>query len=242
MRKLTLVLLLVSALVPSTLASAEQIQVGYSGSNYGMYQTGHGGEFTLNVFTSGLSTSGYLFGAGDTGTRDIGVTGTFQSFCLEETEYIYAYPSSPYVVVNSMAVSGGVGLAGDPLSFGTTYLYSQFATGALAYNYGAAGRSTSAALLQQAFWWLENEGPSFDSTNPYMALAVTTFGSQANAKADAAAGAYGVYALNLWGDAEHTIHIQDQLYYASVPDGGATMTLLGGALLGLGALRRKLRA
>jgi hypothetical protein len=48
---------------------------------------------------------------------------------------------------------------------------------------------------------------------------------------------YGVYAINMWLDGED---YQDGLVY--VPDGGATLMLLGGALMGLGALRRKFRA
>jgi len=240
MKRLPFTLLLVLALASPALAG--QVQVGYSGSNYGMFQTGSGGEFTLNVLTSGLNTSGYFFGAGDTGTMDIGVTGTFQSFCLEETEYIYPYPSSPFVDVNSRAVDGGVGPAGDPISYGTTYLYSRFATGALAadgYNYGA-GRATSAGQLQEAIWGLEGEA-AYNFSNPYIVIVDGLFGGQAGAQADAPVGNYGVYVLNLWGDENRTGHMQDQLYHASVPDGGATLTLLGGVLMGLGALRRKLR-
>ena len=66
---------------------------------------------------------------------------------------------------------------------------------------------------------------------------IAYFGSEANAKANGGAN-YGVYALNLWlpGGAL----VQDVL--VRVPDGGATLMLLGGALVGLGALRRKFSA
>lgn len=232
MKKLALVLLVAIGLAAP--AAAGQIQVGYSGSNYGPYQTGSGGEFTLNVYTSGLDTGGYATGV----TSNIGVTGTFQTFCIQGTEYIYPYSSTYYAELNAKAMYGD-----DPVSVGTGWLYSQFATGnwqdGLTYNYGA-NRSTSADLLQKALWWLEGEeGLSYDASNPYMAAVVAEFGSQTAAKADGGWN-YGVYALNLWTNSDQTGPIQDQLFY-QVPDGGTTLMLLGGALVGLGALRRKFR-
>ena len=46
MRKLGLVALMVAALASPAVAG--QVQVGFAGSNYGPYQTGVGGEFTIN--------------------------------------------------------------------------------------------------------------------------------------------------------------------------------------------------
>jgi hypothetical protein len=234
MKKIGFVLLFVAALASPALAG--QIQVGYGGSPYGPYVTG-GGEFTIGISTSGLSTAGYFYGAGETGTRDIGVMDTFQTFCLEITEPLYA-GSTPWLTGPSSKAVGDSG--DDPLSEGTAYLYSQFATGALGYTYSAAGRVLAAAALQDAIWWLEDEKP-YDPANPYILLVEGLFGGTAGAKADAALGAYGVWALNLWGDAGLTAHNQDLLYHAPVPDSGATLTLLGGLLLGFGALRGKFR-
>jgi hypothetical protein len=244
MKKIGFVLLFVAALASPALAG--QIQVGYPGSPYGMYSAGSGGEFTIGIGTSGLSTTGYFYGAGETGTRDIGVPDTFQSFCLELSEVLYG-DSTPWVAVSSQAIAGGVGPAGDPISEGTTYLYSQFATGALgstvpSYRYagGVSARQLDAAAFQEAIWGLEGEKP-YNPANPYIIIVDALFGGQAGAQADAAPGAYGVYVLNVWGDAGLTQSRQDLLYHAPVPDGGATLTLLGGVLLGLGALRRKFR-
>jgi hypothetical protein len=96
--------------------------------------------------------------------------------------------------------------------------------------------------------------------NAYFAAAVTRFGTQAAAVTDADPGEFGVYVLNnflteqarnAWinsGTFTTAARAQDFLYYhnmpppppPSVPDGGTTMMLLGGAMLGLGGLRRKL--
>ncbi len=107
-------------------------------------------------------------------------------------------------------------------------------------------------MLQQAIWWLEGETTGTTDANyadnPYAAAAVAQFASIAGAKHDAPAGYLGVYALNNFASAAaRNLYInngtvseatQDMLYY-SVADGGATLMLLGGALVGLGALRRR---
>jgi hypothetical protein len=240
MKRIALVLLLVAALAPSAMAGpVGQVQVGYSGSPYGPYQTGQGGEFTLNALSpSGLDTSGYA--AGVTGGIG-GLAGTFQTFCIEGNEYIAGYDTIYNASLDTYAEAGGQtgATAGkDPVSVGTGWLYSQFAQGTLA-GYGAVGRLASAGALQNALWWLEGEELIVnDGTNLYINAVVTQFGGEAGAKANGAEQ-YGVYALNIWTDSGNKG--QTQLFYA-VPDGGATLMLLGGALMGLGALRRKFRA
>jgi hypothetical protein len=159
------------------------------------------------------------------------------------------------VNLNTAAVFGGVGGGvvggdplnlsgtGDPVSRGTGWLYSQFAQGTLpGYGY-EADRLDSAAALQQAIWYLEDEIPTtyVSGTNVYVDAAITHFGTLDAAKGGTAAD-FGVYALNLWtGDPYASTGAQDQLFY-HVPDGGTTLMLLGGALMGIGALRRKFRA
>ena len=136
-------------------------------------------------------------------------------------------------------------------------------TGNAAGNYFAAGaptRSTEAGNLQRAIWWLEHEGlPALETKelNPYYMAAWNFFGGELNAMADADEGEYGVYVLNNFKTknaldtflatndifaVNRTDRAQDFLYYqkdVSVPDGGMTAMLLGGALVTLGALRRK---
>jgi hypothetical protein len=155
------------------------------------------------------------------------------------------------------AIKGGVS-GGDPdlVSVGTGFLYRHFALGtldglttlnaAVPYNY-TSSRADHQQQLQNAIWCLEGEitacGVSTDgtsSTNVFLNAAINKFGTFSLAKADGG-WQYGVFALNLYKtDATGNItgYYQSQLF--SVPDGGATLSLLGAALLGLGALRRKL--
>ncbi len=123
-------------------------------------------------------------------------------------------------------------------------------------------RYAEAEMLQKAIWWLEEEAsPSQDilNTNPYYLKAIDVFKDEVGgAKGNAAQGFLGVYVLNNFktrsaldtylatGNIYATPTLeraQDFLYYEkeiSVPDGGATLMLLGGALVGIGALRRRL--
>jgi len=234
MKKLALVLLLVAGLAAP--AFAGPIQVGYAGSSYGPYQTGAGGEFTLNPLGAWLDLADYADVA-----KNVGVLGTFQSFCIEGAEKLGGFDATYDADINQNAIGGGVAdPLGDPLSIGTGYLYSQFASGMLAdYNYlgTTAQRKASANQLQQAFWWLEEVDTPYDANNPFMK---TVADKWQNPMMDGG-WVYGVYALNLWVPGTQA-RAQDTLYYNySVPDGGTALLLLGGAFIGLGALRRKFR-
>jgi hypothetical protein len=140
-------------------------------------------------------------------------------------------------------MNGGVGPGGDPVSVGTGWLYSQFAQGTLddyVYSGSSWARRASAAELQEAIWWLEGDG-SYDRHNVFIVAVMAEFHLKSAAKADGGAQ-YGVYALNLWSGSDSTRHrAQDQLYFQglptasqeTVPDGGQTAVMLGGALMGL---------
>ncbi len=120
-------------------------------------------------------------------------SGGFATFCLELNESI-AF-NTPYTAVVTMgAINGGVG-GGNPdtISTGTAWLYSQFAAGTLAgYDYAGAGRPDSAGLLQQAFWYLEEEiilaNPN---ANSFLALL------DLNTAMDDSTGEYNVRVLNI---------------------------------------------
>jgi hypothetical protein len=157
----------------------------------------------------------------------------------------------------------------DPISKGTAWLYSLFAKGELivpstAFNLAgnyfssvAPARKTEADYLQRAIWWLEEESPgdpTLQAKNPYYQAALAHFADQAGgAKAHAREGFLGVYVLNNFRselsrnkfvteksikNIAHSERGQDFLIYY-VPDGGSTAMLLGGALMALGALRRR---
>jgi hypothetical protein len=218
---------------------------GHSG--YGPYQTGQGGEFT---FYTDLSVASYVSGV----TADIpatGVTGplhtpNFESFCISATGNF-----NPGVKYNATPVPGNANDKGQKLSAGVAWLYSQFASvgnfgGFATYSYGA-GRTTSAGELQDAIWALTGggiEGQVYDPSNPFDVAAKDEFGTWSAADASVASGTDGVSIL-LLTDANGAA-VQSQLWYnipsTRVPDGGMTAMLLGGALIGVGTLRRKLTA
>jgi len=233
MKRIALVLLLVVALAPP--AMADQITV-----NAGLYQTGSGGEFQYNVVNSStqFDTAGYA-----STTTNQGSDNSFQTFCIETSEHIGFGNTYNANLNNEGAVNGGyAGGSPDPISQGTAWLYSQFAQGILggySYTGTAAERQASANALQQTIWWLENENPAYFPSligNIFYAAVIAQFGANAQYGIAGTSAAYGVYAINMW-NANGTV-AQDALFY-SVPDGGTTLMLLGGALLGLGALRRK---
>ena len=252
MKKTGIVLLVGMALALGSPAIANEIQVGYPTSPFGPYQSGVGGEFTLNDINgtpnnnnSWLNLSGYVPGT----TSNFGPSGisSFQTFCIEVTEHISGYSQTYNAQLNTQAVFGSTATGGDPVSVGTGWLYSQFARGALSgYNY-TGNRTASAALLQNAFWWLENEGTTYTPTNPFMVAAFNHFGGEAGARADGGVN-YGVFAVNLWtGNNPLQNRAQDQLYYdpgvgvTAVPDDGTTLALLGLALAGVAIVARRFR-
>ena len=215
------------AAVPVMLAN--QVTVEGAPGGYGPYQTGGGGEFTFKP-DAGLS---YVLNSYEGLAKNQGVSGTFQSFCVEDREIIY--PNTTLnVVLNDHSV-----YSGQTLSVGAAWLYAQFATGQLAgYDHSAA----KIGDLQNSIWMLMHE--NIDSRNAvynhtYYDLAVSTFGSSGVFAADN--GAHHVAVMNLWDGTPNTQgnQRQDMLIYG-VPDGGTTCALLGMALTGLGLARRKM--
>lgn len=165
----------------------------------------------------------------------------FGTFCLEYSEPFNPGQTFDYTIA-SYANAGGVGgqtsPGQDPISKGTAWLYSQFATGTLAdYLYAGttAQRKASALELQNAFWFLEDEGQGSES-NTYVALAIDHFSSLSSAKA-ASDGLFGVQVLNL---TQNGVRKQSQLYYHQAPEAGATAAMIGLGFVALIGLRRKL--
>ena len=209
------------------------------------FQSGLGGEFYFQTVSGPVSNAAYHSLA----KNQAGVDDSFQSFCLEWNEWLGGAGVS--YTVNDQAMLGGVSnqhgagsQGGDPLSLGTTWLYSQFAQGVLANYFTAADRKTMAGFLQNAIWALEDEisDPAVGS-NPFFDAAAVEFGGYAEAQANAASGQYGVWVLNnTKGQNDSVVKKQDMIYYAgvtpsltgfAVPDGGSTAILLG---LGLSSL------
>jgi hypothetical protein len=167
----------------------------------------------------------------------------FQTFCLEYNEYITSGGTYD-AQIGTAAIRGGVGIGSgptsprsDPISVGTAYLYTLFATCLLDPHYtyeNGDQRAIDAESLQKAFWYLEDERTwsQTGGSNTFVTLALNKFGGEVGARADYTGSSVGV--LNLTSSAGYH---QSQLIY--VPDGGVTAILLGLALNGLAALRRK---
>jgi hypothetical protein len=192
-----------------------------------------GGEFTAYTsqdFTGNYAASAQAFGG-------------FETFCMETGVEFSPGTSYYYTLGNVTQPNPGVAQEGSglALSQGTAYLYYQFGKGLLGdFDYTpGAGRQADDNLLQAAIWALQG-GQSYGgyptpiTSNKFYIDAVNALGGSV---LDPYAGS-DVAVLQVWSNPDDTGPAQNQLVL--VPDGGLTVALLGGALIGLQVLRRKL--
>jgi hypothetical protein len=249
MKRIAYICALLMGMAGTTLLADQVASVG--GAGYGPYQTGVGGEFTLQIIDNGVTPdlNQYLQYYADVTKNQVAATPNFQTFCVEGSEYIY--PNATYnATVGQMTL-----MSGTHLSVGAAYLYYQFATGALGtgglpgYNYNPLTRTATAGLLQNAIWYyMGQESQTYNSSNPYENWVQNHV---ANPFADntSLANPISVSVLNLWAGApgDASGKRQDQLIltgkqgFDQVPDGGLTAALLGIALAGLGVIRRRIQ-
>ena len=173
------------------------------------------------------------------------VAGGFETFCME-TGVEFSPGTSYYYTLGTITqptpglASQGSGLA---LTQGAAYLYYQFGKGLLSgFDYTGAGRMADDNLLQAAIWALQG-GQSYGgyptpiTSNQFYNDAIAASGGSLTDAEGAYTGS-AVKVLQVWTNPDDTGAAQNQLVL--VPDGGLTVALLGGALIGLQALRRKL--
>jgi hypothetical protein len=200
-------------------AQATVVTVSWDDANYGY-------EFNVSPVIGGGYAPSVLVGNG------------FQTFCLERDEDVDLNNTYNASVNGGIAYGGGFNTdSGDPISRGTAWLYDQFTRGVLlTYNYApGAGRAADADVLQDAIWMLEQE-QAVNTANYFVSLAIGHFGSLANAMLDNN-GQLGIGVLHLTTTSPAGHPAQD--FLVRVPDGGASIALLGMALLGVGAFRRR---
>jgi len=190
----------------------------------GPYQAGSGGEFMITVMTPGIPGNA--------------VGKTYPSFCIERNEYI-RLGKTYYAVVSTKARKGGAGGPHpDPLDPRTAWLYNEFLNGTLpGYDFedDDIGRKTSAAALQKAIWYLEEE----ISSVPSGSLA-ESFVQLAEASDWYQSGQIGnIRVLNLYRDSSLQCRAQDQLVRLPVP-GAFLLTCAGVGLVPLIRRRRML--
>jgi hypothetical protein len=246
-------------------------------SGNGDYRAGNGGEFNVVAADAAGAAllapnlggyfidNGTIVGTANGTKMNSGYGGQlgFETFCIEFNEHITlpgTYTASISLGAIYGGVAGGIDHDNNPLtpttdfiSLGTAYLYERFAMGTLAgYTYAnGALRATSAVMLQEAIWYLEDEislNAAQKAANVFLTGvggAITLFGDGTGVGVGGAKAnntVYNVAALNLGGVAPN--QKQDQLILHdngfTVPDGGLTVMLLGLAVSGLAFVRRQL--
>ena len=193
----------------------------------GYYGDG-GGEFTITA-------AGPSVGAFD----------PFETFCMER-----AANQQPPPQTYTLSLTAGA----NPLTVGVAWLYHQFLGDSLAgYNYtdltgpgldpNVNNRANSALSLQMVMWYLEGGQATLSEVNgtvegaAFLALAQGVPGYT-----NPDAGDQGVMVLNITG--ANGVKAQDMLAPVPtppLPDGGATLLLLGIGLSGVGMVSRRFR-
>jgi hypothetical protein len=227
------VLTIIAAVMPmaTTLVKADPNTVMLDTTSY--YPGLGGGEFTAITsqdFTGNYAASALAFGG-------------FETFCMETGVEFSPGTSYYYTLGNVTQPNPGVAQQGSglALSQGTAYLYNLFGKGLLSdFDYSpGTGRQADDNLLQAAIWALQG-GQSYPgyptpiTSNKFYIDATNALGANV---LDAYAGT-SVEVLQVWANPDDTGPAQNQLVL--VPDGGLTVSLLGGALICLQVLRRKL--
>jgi len=201
---------------------------GYSGDN-------GGGEMGVSVFTGAdvvpMASNAKVAGS------------SFQTFCIEKNESFNPgvnYQWTLSAEAHNGGVSGQTGPGIDPISAATAFVYTQFYFGQLAnYDYTLGdGRKASAAQLQNAIWYLENEISSLDVNSQAWAwVQQANEATDGDGFQDTWSGGIGNVRVLTITDASGGVK-QDQLFMVPLPP---ALYLGFGGLAGLGLMRLRRR-
>lgn len=166
---------------------------------------------------------------------------TFQTFCLEKTEYVYLGATFEYTI-NDGAIAGGLEdppmdpINYDRISWGTAWLYSQFRT-----DNTFADTDDKLKSLQTAIWYLEDEITDVGLGSYYYNLALAAANASGNEIALDSGGAFGVKVMNLTEYSDNMVRPENPLRQSmlTVPDAGGTLMLLGLGLASIGFYSRR---
>jgi len=171
------------------------------------------------------------------------VTDVFETFCIEKTEYLDFKGTFDYTISYSAVLGGKGGGSPDPVSIPTAWLFAEFSKGTLdtygtAYDYGV---SADADQLQTAIWYLEDEIAEPGTSTLAYALIQLAYKQSGKNKSYNASGEYGVYVINpTWRQNSYGLAVGSPAQSVlAIPDGGATLALMGLSLGGLAFFARR---
>jgi hypothetical protein len=208
---------LACALSAQATVYVDGVKLNFGGS--APYQSNQGGEFKATL-QNGLQTVIPISQYSAVTLNGYGAN-QVPTFCLESSEFITQ--GGVYdVILNDQAVAGGA--APQMLTQASAFLYYAFAKGTLtgyAFTGTTTARKASADALQKAIWYFEGEGSN--PGNSFVTLALSTFGSLANAQManfNGTSRAYPVAVMNLWANGTTTPptgYAQDQIVLVPEP-------------------------
>ncbi len=233
-RKLvSLVTLAVAVVLGSGMALADNLNLG------GSYNSG------INITGGYLGTGTASEGGGSIGPSSLNGIALPYVYCVDipdtvnvPADYTNAVVTHNGMIAGSSNNNGKGGLTGYTTDGALATVNNAVAVAWLLHTFGAGASGYDAQVGLQAAIWNQIYGVSLTSGNTAGAIADYT----ADLAALAAAGSLPNYESQFaWLSPNGTNPNVMQGLITKVPDGGMTLMLLGGTLIGVGTLRRKFR-